>query len=86
MAINRSGIAGLLDPSKNEPITYGDRVQQVFREVSPLYEEIIKGTASDPEERRRQAQAQALFALAQTGLAFASLSRANIKIVTGKLL
>jgi len=78
MAINRSGIASLFDPSKDKPITYGDRVQQVFREVSPIYEEVVRGTASDPEERRRQAQAQALFALAQTGLAFASPTQAEI--------
>ena len=78
MAINRSGIAGLLDSSKNESNTYGTRLKSIVEETSPIYEEIIRGTASDPEERRRQAQAQALFALAQTGLAFASPTQAEI--------
>ena len=89
MATNRSGIASLLKEAgmrnlldevekKQKPNTYGGRLEQVFQETSPIYEEIIRGTASDPEERRRQAQSQALFALAQTGLAFASPTQAEI--------
>ena len=78
MATNKNGIASLFDTSKDKPISYGARLEQVFQETSPLYEEIIRGTSSDPEERRRQAQSQALFALAQTGLAFASPTQAEI--------
>tara|TARA_R100001163_G_C5057344_1_gene193849 strand:- start:90 stop:2057 length:1968 start_codon:yes stop_codon:yes gene_type:complete len=89
MAINRSGIASLFKEAgipnpldevekKRAPNTYGARLEQVFQETSPIYERVIRETAGDPEERRRQAQAQALFALAQTGLAFASPTQAEI--------